>query len=169
MWECLNTLGFRTVKHTPGPATWRELVEDVLSGRYDRAIDAAGRVDAVRNWPWPLMFKELDQAFANSKFILTLRSSEGFIRSVMRSKHEGFSETDQLIYKVETPLGHEKMCVDRFERHNANVQTYFRNRPNDLLLLDFEKSARWEELCDFLGKPVPSRSFPHRKGGPKYL
>ena len=96
------------------------------------------------------MFEELDQAFANSKFILTLRSSEGFIRSVMRTKHGGFSETDQLIYKVETPLGHEKVCVDRFERHNANVETYFRNRPNDLLPLDFEKSARWEELCNFL-------------------
>ena len=166
MWECLKTLGFHSAKHIPGPATRRSLVEDVLSGRYDRAIDAARQVDAVRNWPWPLMFEELDQAFAKSKFILTLRSSEGFIKSVTRSKCEGFSETDQLIYNVETPLGNEKVCADRFERHNLNVQTYFRNRPNDLLILDFEKSARWEELCDFLGKPVPFSSFPHlHKGG----
>jgi hypothetical protein len=45
------------------------------------------------------------------------------------------------------------------------VQKYFNNQPNKLIVLDWEKGDGWIELCEFLGKPVPSLPFPHANKG----
>ena len=38
---------------------------------------------------------------------------------------------------------------------------YFRERPQDLLVLDFAKGDGWEKLCRFLGADIPESEFPH--------
>jgi hypothetical protein len=163
--ECLRELGMRISMHPTGGVKRRDLVREVLTGRYEQAIASARKKDAHRNWPWPLMYEVLDETFPDSKFILSLRSNEGFVRSLTQSKGSGFGRTDWLIYKVATPIGNEETCLKMFAEHNARVMRYFRNRPQDLLVLDFEKSARWEEICEFLDKPVPLKPFPHLKPG----
>ena len=46
-------------------------------------------------------------------------------------------------------------------RHNAEVVEYFKDRPDDLLVMDITKEDPWPRLCAFLGEPVPSVPFPH--------
>ena len=38
---------------------------------------------------------------------------------------------------------------------------HFKNRPDDLLVVDFTQNSGWNELCAFLGHPVPDAPFPH--------
>jgi 3'(2'), 5'-bisphosphate nucleotidase len=42
----------------------------------------------------------------------------------------------------------------------GEVATYFRDRPNDLLIIDVTAGEGWEKLCPFLGKPIPDLPFP---------
>ena len=67
----------------------------------------------------------------------------------------------QLIYGVGHPKGHEALYRERMLRHNREVAEYFRDRPGDLLTLEWAKKPGWEPLCGFLGKPVPAVPFPH--------
>jgi hypothetical protein len=38
---------------------------------------------------------------------------------------------------------------------------YFKDRPEDLLVIDFTKGEEWEKLCSFLRKDIPTEDFPH--------
>ena len=40
------------------------------------------------------------------------------------------------------------------------VKEYFRNRPDDLLVMNICGGEGWEVLCLFLNKPIPSVPFP---------
>ena len=40
-------------------------------------------------------------------------------------------------------------------RHNREVREHFRDRPDDLLVIDLTRDGRWEPICEFLGHPVP--------------
>ena len=51
--------------------------------------------------------------------------------------------------------------LDVYNRHNQEVKDHFNDRPNDLLVVDFTQGAGWDELCAFLGHPVPETTFPH--------
>ena len=129
----------------------------------------AEQFDAFQDNPWPMFYKELDQKFPGSKFILTLRPSEAWIRSQVR--HFGTRETPMRtwIYGIGCPQGNEAVYVERFERHNREVLSYFGNRKDDLLVMDFAKGDGWQKLAPFLGKEIPDLAFPHvnraAKGG----
>jgi hypothetical protein len=47
------------------------------------------------------------------------------------------------------------------ESHETNVRSYFAGRPDKLLVFDVSQGDGWQQLCAFLGRPVPDESFPH--------
>ena len=50
-----------------------DLIEPVRNGDLDAVRAVADQYDAVRDNPWPLLFRELDRMYPKAKFILTLR------------------------------------------------------------------------------------------------
>lgn len=58
---------------------------------YDMAFRIVEQYDAFQDNPWPILYRELDDRYPKSKFILTLRSSESWIRSQVR--HFGTQRT----------------------------------------------------------------------------
>src|SRR5262249_40484301 len=48
-------------------------LDEVRRTYVDTALKLAGEYDAVQDLPFPLVFRELDQAYPGSKFILTVR------------------------------------------------------------------------------------------------
>jgi hypothetical protein len=66
------------------------------------------------------------------------------------------------------PHGHEEEHIQRYEQHNANVRAYFDGR-EDLLEVCWEEQAGWEQICQFLDRPVPDDSFPHANESPGTL
>jgi len=121
--------------------------------------------------PIPMLFMQLDRAYPGSKFILTIRNEAKWLASVRnhfdpdcnqyRSQwdHDPFSNrVHQLLYG-RTDF-EPRVFMERYRRHNAEVQYYFRNRPQDLLVMDMDKGHGWAELCEFLNVPVPKQPYP---------
>jgi hypothetical protein len=53
-----------------------------------------------------------------------------------------------------------------YDEHNNGVLEYFKDRPNDLLVLCWERGDGWEKLCKFLDVPVPAgQPIPHSNRG----
>ena len=51
--------------------------------------------------------------------------------------------------------------INAYENRNAEIIEYFEERPNDLLIVNWENGDGWKELCDFLDVPIPNKRFPH--------
>jgi len=126
-----------------------------------RAIEIASRVDAVQDNPWPLVYRELDEAYPESRFVLTVRDTDKWLMSLVR--HFGGKTTAMRtwIYGVGDPEGNEDLYRARYEGHNAEVREYFADRPDDLLVIDVTAGEGWDKLCPFLGVDVPDVAFPH--------
>jgi hypothetical protein len=135
---------------------------DIAENVHDMARKILDEYDAVQDNPWPLLFRELDEWYPGSRFILTRRDPDKWISSVTR--HFGSDDTPMRawIYGVGHPEGHEETYLARFRRHYEQVEAYFRHRPQDLLSMDLTAGDGWDELCPFLGVPVPATPFPHR-------
>ena len=151
----LKTLGYRVTG--PNGVNDPDIAKNVLPMAYD----LVKKYDAFQDNPWPIIYKELDQKYPGSKFILTLRNPESWMRSQVR--HFGTRETPmrRWIYGVGCPEGNEEVYLRVFEKHNREVLAYFENRASDLLVMDLARGDGWEKLCPFLGAPLQSTPFPH--------
>jgi hypothetical protein len=152
--HALSYLGYRVT----GP-NWVDN-PNIAGEAYELAFDLANRFDAFQDNPWPILYKELDRKFPGSKFILTLRSTDDWITSMVNHFNEEETPMREWIYGVGYPKGNEDVYVARYERHNRDVREYFQDRGNDLLVLNITAGEGWEKLCPFLGKPVPPVRFP---------
>lgn len=145
--------------------------EDVQTGDYQRALPDRGQVveeafsklsgyDAFEDNPWAHIYEEIDEEVDDSKFILTVRDSEGWIDSMVN--YYGTRENPMLewIYGASCPEGNEERYVEVYESHNQEVLDYFEGR-DDLLVLRITEGEGWEKLCPFLREQVPGIDFPH--------
>ncbi len=155
--EALKTLGYK-VKDTSS----RALIP-ILRGNYDRLLHMIRDYDAVEDTPWYRIYQELDRRLPGSKFILTLREEESWYTSV--SRHIGLlkNANHEWIYGrgKGLPIHHRDNTIRIYREHNSQVKEYFRNRPGDLLVVDFTSGDGWEKLCPFLGLEIPDVPFPH--------
>ena len=155
--EALKILGYRVKDCTD------HALLPILKKDFSKIEKMLENYDAVEDTPWYYIYKELDQIFPNSKFILTLREEESWYKSV--SKHIGdlVSANHEWIYGrgKGLPKYHKANTLSVFNTHNNEVLEYFKDRPDDLLVLDFTKGDKWDKLCAFLNHSVPEDSFPH--------
>ncbi len=127
-----------------------------------RAHSLIEQQDAFKDTPWPILYKELDQAYPGSKFIHVVRDSQKWIASASRDFGTHPNSIHQLIYGCPCPVGNEKIWGDRYEKHNREVVEYFKDRPDDFLSLHMDRGElNFEPICQFLGKPIPSEPWPH--------
>lgn len=155
----LHELGFKVL----GART--DLAKYLLNGNTNYVLEVASGFDALQDVPWANLFKQLDIKFPNSKFILTERSEDKWLKSVLN--HFGDRNTDMRnwIYGAASPIGNEEVYLNKFKSHNEEVKSYFRHRPDDLLIVSWERGDGWEKLCPFLDLPIPSKNFPHMNKG----
>lgn len=153
--HALATLGYRVT----GP---NGVLDPDIATNVARYVDElTPQFDAFQDNPWPIVFRDLDARFPGSRFILTVRDSAAWIRSVV--EHFGRQDTPMRtwIYGVGHPHGHEATYVRRYEEHNRAVLRHFQDRPGDLLVLHVAAGDGWEKLCPFLGHGIPAIPFPH--------
>ena len=155
--EALKILGYR-VKDTSA----RPLIP-ILKGDYEKVLRMISDYDALEDTPWYMIYKELDERIPGSKFILTRRDKESWYKSVAR--HIGFlrNASHEWIFGrgKGLPKDDKENTLYVYTRHNREVIDYFKDRPQDLLVVDFTTGDGWEQLCPFLGKPIPKEPFPH--------
>lgn len=152
----LKMLGY----HVTGP-NW---VTDptVAQTALGKAMNLVPCFDAFQDNPWPLLYKEMDKAFPGSRFILTLRETSNWLKSIVNHFGTNVTPMREWIYGTGhgCPVGNESLYAHRMEKHNAEVLDYFRGRDQDLLVMDITKGDGWEKLCPFLGVDMMDGSFP---------
>jgi hypothetical protein len=173
-------LGFRTAEAV-------HLLDDWAKRDFRQLIDLCQTADAFQDIPFslPFTYPVLDYAFPNSKFILTVRNStDEWYRSLTTFHtnligkgrlptaedlkaspilYDGWLwSTLHLIGGVDEadPYNRERW-TRLYEEHNANILSYFRYRPESLLVLNLAEASAMSRLCAFLGVPDNGMSMPH--------
>ena len=126
---------------------------------------------ALSDNPIPLVYQQLDKAYPNSKFILTVRDEQKWLASMEKFwayetnkrrwtwDNDGFShKMHGMLYGTATFV--REAFLATYRSHNAQVKEYFKARPHDLLVMDMEKGAGWPELCGFLMLAIPPVPYP---------
>jgi len=125
-------------------------------------------------------YPECDNRYPGSKFILTTREFDSWHKSLSRwwphDRPGGGKRSktlaafmDKQRMRVWGRTTYDRVAMrEMYEAHRAGVLTYFKKRPNDLLVLPVETpdTSKWILLCDFLGLPrhlnhVQTRNFPY--------
>ncbi len=151
----LNKLGYRVTG--PNGIDDPSIENNVLPMAYD----LVEQFNAFQDNPWPIIYKEVDAKYPGSKFILMLRDTDSWIKSQVRHFGHGETPMRKWTYGVGCPEGNESVYIKRFEDHNNEVLNHFKNRPQDLLVMDLAEGHGWDELCPFLGVDIPKIAFPH--------
>ncbi len=169
--EAMQCLGYRSC-HSFTPLL-RELSGyfDLDPGQFDPFEDTirakAERYDAFADAPWLYIYRRLSKWYPDSLFVLTLRSDAETIADSELSHWERHGLMDRWLKEVGTAPTR-RMFIERYERHNANVVSYFRNKSHRLLQSCWEEEANpWIRLCGFIGVDAPDRPFPHANRAPR--
>ena len=125
---------------------------------------------------------ELDALHPGSRFVLTVRAKEDWLRSmqvhwwgkpVVMPGHEDTSAMQVRGLLRAAVFGCYEFNQERLARiyddHVTRVRMYFRDRPDDLLVLDIVGGEGWEKLRTFpractAGRALPWRARPGRYG-----
>lgn len=129
------------------------------------------RYQALCDLPIPILYEQLDGAYPNSKFILTVRDEQQWLDAVerhfdpLRNKWVPGWNQDPFTHRIHNLLYGQrdfdpKVFLARYRQHNLEVNKYFRYRSEDLLTMHMDRGAGWPELCGFLDLPIPTSPYP---------
>lgn len=136
--------------------------------------------EAYTDTPIPRFYKELDRKYPGSKFILTVRDMDAWLRSCEKNHvwpgefvHDkairNLSWVRSLLnlhYDLYGAVSFQRAAFRRcHEEHIEEVKDYFKDRPGDLITLDICAGEGWEKLCPFVDKEIPSEPFPRANVG----
>ena len=156
LYAALTMLGYKTAAVVGRDLSAEELRDKAL----DLCMKAAKEHDAAQDMPWPIFFRELDAEFPDSKFILTIRDSDKWFASLEGHFGDEPGAMQEFVYGEASPAGNRDRYVSVYEEHERAVRIHFKDRPDDLLVMDLEAGDGWDALCGFLGAPAPDAPFP---------
>ncbi|NET43657.1 sulfotransferase family protein [Okeania sp. SIO2B3] len=164
----LNILGINVVHYPQDETTLQELIE----GNFEFSL--LNNFDGITDITVASYYAQLDKIYPDSKFILTVREKESWLKSMEAhwSKKVVFDERPEKQKKMElrrflrsAVYGTYQFNTERlsyvYDLHCQNVLEYFRDRPESLLVLNICQGEGWEKLCSFFDLPVRDEPFPH--------
>lgn len=159
--QALTALGYRHHPYRP------ILVRALAKGRMDPILAAAEAYESFEDWPWPLVWRQLDAHFGDTaRFVLTRRTNADVWLQSLKAHSErtaGAGYARRLAYGHAYPHGQEAAHLGVYEAHLAALRVHFAapDRKHRFVELCWEEGHGWRELCTFLGEPTPSMPFPH--------
>ena len=154
----LAILGYEVCGYSP------ELLESQAID-YFKVESKLKAFDGFVDNPWPVLFPYLQEHFPEAFFIMTYRHPANWIKSLVNYFGEAETPMRKWIYGMPSPVGHQKRYLQTYMSHCSKVKAHFRDNPQQLLVVNWEQGDGWNELCTFLGKPVPQLPFPHKNKG----
>ena len=152
----LNKTGTKTLKHILEGWGLRHQSYDLdafnlyREGKLEHLLEWMEDYDSFEDWPWPLMYREIDARFSDAIFVLTTRSSpDHWYKSLckMAIRMGPLSDFEEHIYGYRMPHGHRQEHVEFYNRHNREVVEYFRDRPGKLIQICWETGGDASELA----------------------
>ncbi|MEO9967596.1 MAG: sulfotransferase [Reichenbachiella sp.] len=161
------------------------MIDEIAEEDYSSLIKYCKSAEAFQDFPFstPNIYKTLDINFPGSKFILTIRDSEDqWFDSVVKYHTKLWSKDGQL-QKAEEDLAKisylyegyvlkalkyvygEGNYYDRelytgiYRKHNHDVMEYFKNRPNDFLVINLSDSTSYNRFCTFINRKSSRDQF----------
>lgn len=140
-----------------------ELLFDFNAKNFQSIIRVAKGYDSFEDWPWPLVYREMEPIFPEAKFILTMRKTPDiWYRSLCKhSIITGPTEARKIVYGHLMPENNREHHIEFYCRHNDLVMEYFKSKKHKLLVVCWENGNGWEDLSSFLELPIPDVPFPH--------
>jgi len=129
-------------------------------------LDEINANDAFTDTPIPSFYRELDKNYPGSKFILTVRDMDGWLKSCKKqftrklADKQNEASINLFLDLYGCFIFDEEKFIAGYERFINGALQYFRDRPDDLLVLEVTGSDVWDKLCSFLGNPAPGVPFP---------
>ena len=152
--NALQVLGYKT-KDNMGVVTY---ATGDLSSVDLHVVDAN---DALTDTPIPSFYRELDTGYPGSKFILSVRDAEGWLKSCKKQFTQRFAEVQTDAHKrlfidlYGTDVFDDSRFASGYARFVDGVREYFKDRPHDLLIINIVADEGWEKLCPFCSDPCP--------------
>jgi len=171
--EALQVIGFDAQHYPTDRATLDTLV------RGDARFPLLQHYSGITDITVAPYYADLDRAWPGSKFVLTVRDEESWLRSCRDHWErapayrvgEDENEESRVYMEIKRFLraavyASQEFDEERLRRvyrhHVQGVTRYFEGRPRDLLVLDIAAGEGYERLAPFLGMPQPPQPFPHR-------
>lgn len=160
------------------------------TGKTDKIFRYCATAEAFQDTPFsrPNLYKDLDRAFPNSKFILSVRDSkEQWFQSLAsyhtkclaknKSKTPSETELANALYRYKgmmldtkklfydypsVPLYDKQFYMNKYRTHNEDVRSYFANRTNDFIEINVSRNKDFKALTQFLNVETTATKFPWR-------
>lgn len=164
----------------------KKLLEPYLKRDFKPIIHYCKTAQAFQDSPFsfPYTYIILDHAFPGSKFILTVREdAEEWYNSITRfhaklwghgniptkehlmnatnsTKGRPWIVNQQLFNTPEDDPYKKKLLIEFYNRYLNDVKEYFKNKPQNLLVINLKKENSYMEFCEFLNKNPMRKEFP---------
>lgn len=163
------------------------MTKDIFAKDYEPLIEYCKSAQVFQDAPFSYneVYKVLDAEFPNSKFILTVRESgEQWHNSMVkfhskifgkgvvptwevlkktRYVYKGWSyENRKHIYGLteqDDPYDKTKL-INYYNNRNQSIIDYFKERPDDLLVLNLSDKDAYQKFCAFIGVRSNKTDFP---------
>lgn len=182
MGKALADLGFKVGNQQVAEM----LLPAYYKGNFNDIIKYCNSATAFQDVPFscPEMYKHLDVAFPNSKFILLLRDSpEQWYESMVNFYTFMFGRNNKLtndnlknaVYRTKTwvydhikyiyntpddDLLNKEKLIEQYNKYNNDVIDYFKDKPDKLLIINLSQQDSYKQFCDFLGVVSENDKFP---------
>jgi hypothetical protein len=167
--SALNTLGFNTVHYPDDVETLYRLRNGIFN------LPCLDNSDGITDIQASAFFKSFDRQYPDSKFILTIRDKEDWLVATKRkfgytSKEDILSQAQRryigrhkqwlrvAMYRID--IWDKEIFSDIYDEHIQNVNSYFKDKIDKLLVMNICKGDSWQILCDFLDEDIPNEEFP---------
>jgi hypothetical protein len=133
---------------------------------YNMLFNVIDKYDAFQDVPWhSIDVQILDKKYPGSKFILLERDDESWIRSLEYWSSPALNKDWEEWIEPDRDLVTEKWVIDRDNLIKEylewkylkyeKIKEYFRDRKDDLLVMNICDGEGWEVLCSFLNISIP--------------
>lgn len=144
---------------------------------FDKIISYCKTAEVFQDVPFSY-FKTvpyIDKSYPNSKFILTIRDdAEQWYNSITRFHSKLFGKNGRIpnvedlkdakylrkgfMYNTIKAHGtndqdpyNKQIMISHYNKHNRDVIDYFKNRPNDLIIINLSAEGAFKRFADFIG------------------
>lgn len=161
--HALRVLGLRSCHHLHDGVRARTLLDKAQAEGQPLLTHLPG-YDAFSDMALYDYLEALDQQYPGSRWIDTRRPLEPWLRS-LQSHNERRVAAGEVEFRSTDDEAQAQWVQERARVHQV-VDNFFASRSDDLLTMDIVGGEGWEQLCPFLGKPVPKAPFPHSNQKP---
>ena len=162
------------------------LTRNYANADWDPIIKYCKTADAFQDVPfsWPFTWLIVHHHFPDAKYILTVRDSQIWYKSIVKFHSKLFSEgkrvptkedlinanyrykgfmweANRAVWKTpEDDIYNEQLLIKNYENHNDAVRHFFKNRTN-FLEIDLSDDDSYLKLSEFLQEKPLYEKFPH--------